>query len=314
MDAAPADLFVVGSSKPVLYAPRGAPTASLRDRLARGLVLWSEPLASDRLVSILLAVLAQAVDDRFGPPATRGHRVRRLLVAVYDVAREGSSGEPQARQAPTPTGIVRARQAAAAGLVGAASIVEPLVSDPTLVRAVLSAQSGVPSPPTAVERSIDGAFYARLLAARLGLLGADSSMGRLLLAGMFVRDLSTLGVARRHPLSGRHPLDAADLLAEIVGRESAGVRLVARHHERPDGTGYPRGLGGAELTDLDLVAAAADALVGALPPTGPAVRSPAEALAMVRFVMGRRFPAEITKAVGEIVAEFGPSRSPQRPA
>lgn len=314
LDAAPADLFVVGAGKPVLYAPRGAPTAPLRDRLARGLVLWAEPLPPDRLVSALLDVLARIVDARLGSPAGRGAGARSVLAAVYAVAGDGSSVEREATNLRTPDDIL-GRRAAAAGLLAAAGILEPLLADDTVARAVLEAQPGGPTSQAAVvERSIDGALYARLLAGRLGVLGAEPSSKRLLLGAMLVRDLPVLGSAQRRPPHDRHPLEAAELLATIVGQGSIGVRLVARHHERPDGSGHPFGLSRSSLSDLDLVVAAADAVTGVLPPGSPARLDPAEAASLVRVVIGRRFPAEIADALAEIVAEFGPSGRPQRPA
>jgi HD-GYP domain-containing protein (c-di-GMP phosphodiesterase class II) len=57
---------------------------------------------------------------------------------------------------------------------------------------------------------------------------------------------------RRHPVAGRR------LLEELGGFPEAVRRLVSDHHERLDGTGYPRGVSGADLTIETRVLAACD--------------------------------------------------------
>ena len=57
---------------------------------------------------------------------------------------------------------------------------------------------------------------------------------------------------RRHPVAGRR------LLEELGGFPEAVRRLVSDHHERLDGTGYPRGLSGADLTIETRILAACD--------------------------------------------------------
>ena len=57
---------------------------------------------------------------------------------------------------------------------------------------------------------------------------------------------------RRHPVAGRR------LLEELGGFPEAVRRLVSDHHERLDGSGYPRGLSGADLAIETRVLAACD--------------------------------------------------------
>ena len=57
---------------------------------------------------------------------------------------------------------------------------------------------------------------------------------------------------RRHPVAGRR------LLEELGGFPEAVGRLVSDHHERLDGSGYPRGLSGADLAVETRVLAACD--------------------------------------------------------
>ena len=57
---------------------------------------------------------------------------------------------------------------------------------------------------------------------------------------------------RRHPVAGRR------LLEELGGFPEAVRRLVSDHHERLDGSGYPRGVSGADLTIETRILAACD--------------------------------------------------------
>ncbi len=57
-----------------------------------------------------------------------------------------------------------------------------------------------------------------------------------------------------------HPLSALDLLKDIPLTEEAKV-IIAQHHERADGSGYPKGLKGDEIHDLAKIASLADAFV-----------------------------------------------------
>ena len=56
---------------------------------------------------------------------------------------------------------------------------------------------------------------------------------------------------RLHAYLGERVLARCDLLAPYAG-------LAARHHERPDGSGYHRGLGGDQLDFAARLLAAAD--------------------------------------------------------
>lgn len=59
-------------------------------------------------------------------------------------------------------------------------------------------------------------------------------------------------------LMRRHPVLAADLITATGQPEIAGI--VAQHHERPDGAGYPLGLAGSAICYLARILALADSL------------------------------------------------------
>jgi diguanylate cyclase (GGDEF)-like protein/putative nucleotidyltransferase with HDIG domain len=109
--------------------------------------------------------------------------------------------------------------------------------------------------------------YALALAAALGL--SDSSL-RVVRAGGLLHDVGKIGIPDRilrkpgrltteewaivkgHPSMGETLVRTMPDLSEIQG-------LVASHHERFDGTGYPRGLAGAEIPLLARILAVVDA-------------------------------------------------------
>jgi putative nucleotidyltransferase with HDIG domain len=110
-----------------------------------------------------------------------------------------------------------------------------------------------------------------LLAARVGEeLKLPASLRRHLAVGGLLHDIGKLSVPleilqkpgpltdeefaeiRRHPESGRR------LLEELGGFPETVRRLVSDHHERLDGTGYPRGLEGCDLAIETRILAACD--------------------------------------------------------
>ena len=87
-------------------------------------------------------------------------------------------------------------------------------------------------------------FYATLVANRLSLSIADQ---RSLALGALVHDLDLLSVPDRHVLdmeSNRqaHCPDLGARMGRAMGLSADTVQIIALHHERWDGTGYPFGL------------------------------------------------------------------------
>jgi len=98
---------------------------------------------------------------------------------------------------------------------------------------------------------------------------SDVEIATLHRAGL-VHDLGRLGVSnaiwdKRGPLTGSqtqhvrmHPYLTERMLAGVTAL-AASREIAGRHHERLDGSGYPRGLTGAQLRPADRLLAAADA-------------------------------------------------------
>jgi HD-GYP domain-containing protein (c-di-GMP phosphodiesterase class II) len=105
------------------------------------------------------------------------------------------------------------------------------------------------------------------------------------------------GVIKLHPERGR------ELLNELGGFDDAVARLVLDHHERLDGTGYPRGIEGAELdlaTRILAVCDVYDALVSSrvYRPAWPQDR----ALALLRDESDVAFDARCVDALERVLA------------
>lgn len=125
------------------------------------------------------------------------------------------------------------------------------------------------------------------------------------------------GIMRQHPLLALELLEGSELspLSKVA---------IAQHHERHDGTGYPRALAGDDLHDNGQIAAIAEtytslcAEVVVLPPgpdtdTGPPLPAgdapalePHEAFRIVLQSRGRMFRPDVVDAFTQAVAPFGP--------
>jgi putative nucleotidyltransferase with HDIG domain len=112
------------------------------------------------------------------------------------------------------------------------------------------------------------ARYSREIAARAGLPSADQelvhSAGLLHDIGKFVLPDDILKSSRRQLTDEdwrqvkTHPLEGSKIVSQIDGYAPIGDIILA-HHERVDGTGYPRGLTGDQIPELAKIIAVADA-------------------------------------------------------
>jgi HD-GYP domain-containing protein (c-di-GMP phosphodiesterase class II) len=101
---------------------------------------------------------------------------------------------------------------------------------------------------------------------------------------------------RKHPEAGRR------LLEELGGFSETVRRLVSDHHERLDGTGYPRGLEGCDLALETRILAACDvydALVSDR--VYRAAWPPERALALLHEDSGTGFDPKVVEALERVV-------------
>lgn len=161
-----------------------------------------------------------------------------------------------------------------------------------------------------VAHALNVAVLAAMLGLRLGLRPPDRVVD-LAAAGL----LLDLGMARipkevRHrpgPLSEAewaavraHPDVAAGMLDHSVSAHTAAA--VAQHHERLDGSGYPQGLSGDQITPLARVLAVADVFLAVQEERAYRPRlMPHEALELLLSEAGGRLAMEPVRALTQVV-------------
>jgi hypothetical protein len=134
--------------------------------------------------------------------------------------------------------------------------------------------------------------------------GILHDVGMLRLPEALAAKPATLDPDERRELE-RHPLHAIEVLRRFPEVPLALVAVVAEEHERPDGSGYPRGAG-AEPGEFARVIAAADvydALTTPRPYHGP--RSPHEALRDLAALAARKkLDAKVVRAFMKALSLF----------
>ena len=155
---------------------------------------------------------------------------------------------------------------------------------------------------------------ATAIAAEMGMVGAELEALRL---GGLIHDIGKIAVPaeilakpgrlsevefnliKQHPESGFEILGAIDF-----GRPVA--EMVRQHHERLDGSGYPRGLSGKDILPEARILAVAD-VVEAMSSHRPyrAALGMAAALAEVREHAGLKYDAEVVASCARLVEEQG---------
>jgi HD-GYP domain-containing protein (c-di-GMP phosphodiesterase class II) len=136
--------------------------------------------------------------------------------------------------------------------------------------------------------------------------------------GMLLQDIGTLAVpdairdkkgllsASERAIMQQHPLLGLELLE---GSELSPLTKVtiAQHHERYDGSGYPRGLSGDDVHDHGQIAAIAEMYTSLCEEQGdgePAF-APHDAYRIVTHARGRLFRSEIVDAFAAAISPFG---------
>ncbi len=109
-----------------------------------------------------------------------------------------------------------------------------------------------------------------------------------------------------HPGIGLTILEPVDLSSEVLD-------FVHCHHERLDGSGYPRRLEGEQVSLIARIAAVAD-MYDALTSRRPyrAAATPADALALLRAQAGRLLDPQVVNALGALLPEWEHRRATER--
>jgi putative nucleotidyltransferase with HDIG domain len=129
-------------------------------------------------------------------------------------------------------------------------------------------------------------------------IGKFAFPDRILLADRGLSE-SDLAIVRKHPEHG------AELVRRIEGYERIAAVILA-HHERVDGTGYPRGLRGEEIPALARIISVADTydVITARDTYRPPVSAP-EAIAELRRVSGTQLDGRFVELFIEILEQEG---------
>lgn len=164
------------------------------------------------------------------------------------------------------------------------------------------------------DRRIGTAIWIAVLGRHLGLTPAlllDLTSGGLLLdVGMSRMDRalqdSTESFGGRQRLAMRgHVKLGLDLLTRIPAISEPVLEMVAQHHERLDGSGYPHGLTRDQLSPFGAIAAVADAFDAMISPAGhkPA-RSTADAIGELNRLAGIEFAALVVEQFVQALGLF----------
>ena len=162
-----------------------------------------------------------------------------------------------------------------------------------------------------------------MLAVELGeRLGLSPSRLRSLAIGGLLHDIGKLSMPdsilqKPGPLDDDefdvvklHPERGRELLNELGGFDETVAGLVLDHHERLDGSGYPRGLTGAELDLATRILAVCDVYDALVSPRVYRSAWPREkALALLRDGSDVAFDARCVSALEELVSQPVPARA-----
>jgi putative nucleotidyltransferase with HDIG domain len=175
------------------------------------------------------------------------------------------------------------------------------------------------------------ALYALALARALGLPAEQlkaiewgallHDVGKMAVPDAVLRKPGPLTANEWHIMK-QHPMWGFDMLAEVSFLQPAAIEIVYSHHERWDGQGYPRGLGGEQIPLAARVFAVVDTY-DAITSDRPyrRARSHAAAVAEMRRVSGQQLdPAMVEVFVGlselelrQIADRYRNVRSPSLP-
>jgi HD-GYP domain-containing protein (c-di-GMP phosphodiesterase class II) len=192
------------------------------------------------------------------------HRLERLT-AAESIAARLLEGKPAAAEPARPDDPAAQAEELVEGLTDQVSRHAPVYPHVLPMEADESRRHGAQMLATA---SLAVAMSARLGWSRAdviaaGVAGLFADVGMALLAEDLRGSDRPLDDVARNRVR-RHPTWSAALLEEVRGLPLS-VRLgVHQHHEREDGSGYPRGLRGAAIHDAAKVVAVADAYAAAV--------------------------------------------------
>ena len=140
--------------------------------------------------------------------------------------------------------------------------------------------------------------------AHLGVMGLLLDIGKIRVPREMLEKSTTLTSEEFKELK-RHVLYSMEILSQTANVNPDVVEGVAQHHERMDGSGYPHGLAGKNITVYGKMSAIADtyaAITKKRPYAEPA--SPHEALQMLSSWSGTQFQADMVEQFIQSIGVF----------
>lgn len=146
--------------------------------------------------------------------------------------------------------------------------------------------------------------YNELQLRDLGVGAVLHDIGKLLVSKKLLDKPGKLTSAEMEKVK-EHSRFGFDILREQHELSLLASHIAFQHHERVDGTGYPRGLKGAEIHEYSLIATVAD-VYDALTTDRPYRKAflPHEALKIINNGVGTIFEGEVVRAFMKRVAPF----------
>ncbi len=294
----PCDLFIWRGPRPVLYAKRGGDLRRVLTRAQRGMSFLVREIDSDLLRSAMAASLPAIMANGRIAPAERSKTAysiaAKVLAPVFN--RDNSLDHD---------GLVLTHQAID-------SITMHLIEDEEMVWAMVATmQKHMATHTHALNTAVYGIVLARFV--KLGPVEAIRDVAR----GGLLHDIGKNRVPR-DVLDKPSGLDSAewqvmrthvragyDMVVRAQGFPPSYAHIIAEHHERCDGSGYPAGRGGAGIAlDSQLVAIvdAFDALTSRRPYRNG--ESPFEALRIMRVAMRGQFGDELLREFITLLGGF----------
>ena len=138
----------------------------------------------------------------------------------------------------------------------------------------------------------------------LGLLGLLQDIGKVRLPSELLDKTTTLNVAELE-LAKNHVQHSVDILREAAGLPPELPDLAALHHERQDGSGYPKGLKGSEIGLIGSIAGIVDTFDALTTPRAYAQPvSPSNALTALFKGRNTQFSAALVEQFIQCIGVF----------
>ena len=295
----PCDLYIWRGPRPVLYAMKGGELRKVISRAQRGMSFLVRDVDSDLLRGALAAALPTVLANQRMTPVERSK-------TAYSIVAKVLSPVFTREHALDHDGLILTHQAIDA-------ITLHLLDDEEMVWAMVATmQKHLATHTHAINTAVYSIVLARFMkfgsadairdVARGGLLHdiGKNRVPRSVLDKPAALDSAEWQVMRTHVKSGH------DMIVRALGYQPAYAHIVAEHHERCDGSGYPAGrLASGIALDSQLVGVvdAFDALTTRRPYRAPVTAF--DALHIMRVAMRGQFSDELLKEFIKLLGGYG---------